>query len=94
VGIPTSVSLFSTRGSTARLNPESVATVYATRAERKLVVLCSDTVLDVVPIDRRVLLESMMLKEFRHYCCDGHARVPWASAEDGEILLNVEWKGF
>ena len=27
--------------------------VAATRAERKLVVLCSDTVLDVVPTDRR-----------------------------------------
>ncbi len=68
--------------------------VVATRAERKLVVFCSDTVLDVVPTDRRVLLKSMMLKEFRHYCCDGHARVPWASAEDGEILLSVQWKGF
>jgi uncharacterized protein YdcH (DUF465 family) len=68
--------------------------VAATRAERKLVVFCSDTVLDVVPTDRGVLLESMMLKEFRHYCCDGYARVPWASAEDGEILLSVQWKGF
>jgi superfamily I DNA and/or RNA helicase len=68
--------------------------VAATRAERKLVVFCSDTVLDVVPTDRSVLLESMMLKEFRHYCCDGYARVPWASAEDGEILLSVQWKGF
>lgn len=68
--------------------------VAATRAERKLVVFCSDTVLDLVPTDRIVLLESMMLKEFRHYCCDGHARVPWASAGDGEILLSVQWKSF
>lgn len=68
--------------------------VAATRAERKLVVFCSDTVLDVVPTDRRVLLESMMLKEFRHYCSDGHTRVPWPSAADGEILLNIQWKGF
>ncbi|MBV9928107.1 MAG: AAA family ATPase [Acidobacteria bacterium] len=68
--------------------------VAATRAERKLVVFCSDTVLDLVPTDRRVLLESMMLKEFRHYCSDGKTLVPWASAEDGEILLNVQWKGF
>ena len=49
--------------------------VAATRAERKLVVFCSDTVLDLVPTDRKVLMESMMLKEFRHYCSDGHARV-------------------
>jgi hypothetical protein len=68
--------------------------VAATRAERKLVVFCSDTVLDVVPTDRRVLLESMMLKEFRHYCSDGHTRVLWPSAEDGEILMDVQWRGF
>jgi AAA domain/PD-(D/E)XK nuclease superfamily len=68
--------------------------VAATRAERKLVVLCSDTVLDVVPTDRIVLLGSMMLKEFRHYCSDGHARVPWISAGEEEVLLNVQWKGF
>jgi hypothetical protein len=68
--------------------------VAVTRAERKLVVFCSNTVLDLVPTDRIVLLESMMLKEFRHYCSDGHVRVPWASAEDGEILLSVQWKGF
>lgn len=68
--------------------------VAATRAERKLLVLCSDTVLDLVPTDHRVLLESMMLKEFRHYCCDGYARVPWSSTEDGEIPLDIQWKGF
>ena len=68
--------------------------VAATRAERKLVVFCSDTVLDLVPTDRIVLLESMMLKEFHHYCSDGHIRALWISAEDGEILLNIQWKGF
>jgi hypothetical protein len=68
--------------------------VAATRAERKLVVFCSDTVLDIVPTDRRVLLESMMLKEFRHYCSDGSALVPWTSAEHGEVLLNIQWKSF
>jgi hypothetical protein len=68
--------------------------VAATRAERKLVVFCSDTILDLVPTDRKVLMGSMMLKEFRYYCSDGHARVPWASVGDGEILLNVQWKGF
>lgn len=68
--------------------------VAATRAERKLVVFCSDTVLDVVPTDRRVLLESMMLKEFRYYCSDGRVRVPWVSAWEEEVLLSVQWKGF
>jgi superfamily I DNA and/or RNA helicase len=68
--------------------------VAATRAERKLVVFCSDTVLDLVPTDRRVLLESMMLKEFRHYCSEGHRRISWTSAEEGEISLSVQWKGF
>jgi hypothetical protein len=67
--------------------------VAATRAERKLVVVCSDTVLDIVPTDRRILLESMMLKEFRYYCSDGHVQVPWASSE-GEVILNIQWKGF
>jgi hypothetical protein len=67
--------------------------VAATRAERKLIVVCSDTVLDVVPTDRRILLESMMLKEFRYYCSDGHVRIPWESGE-GEVILNVQWKGF
>jgi hypothetical protein len=68
--------------------------VAATRAERKLVVLCSTAVLDAVPADRRTLLDAMMLKEFRRYCADGHARVPFVSAEGDEVLLNVQWKGF
>ena len=68
--------------------------VAATRAERKLVVVCSSTVLDAVPTDRRTLLEAMMLKEFRHYCADGHARAAWASSEGDEVVLNIQWKGF
>lgn len=67
--------------------------VAATRAERKLIVFCSDTILDIVPTDRRVLLESMMLREFRYYCTDGHLRIPWTTSE-GEVLLNIQWKGF
>lgn len=68
--------------------------VAATRGRHKLVVLCSDVVLDVVPDDRLVLLESMMLKDFRHYCSDGHVKMPWTSRECGEIVLNIQWKGF
>jgi hypothetical protein len=68
--------------------------VAATRAERKLVVLCSSAVLDAVPTDRRTLLDAMMLKEFRSYCADGLARVSWASAEGDEVALNIQWKGF
>lgn len=68
--------------------------VAATRAERKLIVLCSDTVLDAVPTDRRTLLEAMMLKEFRHYCSDGHLQRAWTASEGGGVTLNVQWKGF
>ncbi len=68
--------------------------VAATRAERKLIVLCSDTVLDAVPTDRRTLLEAMMLKEFRHYCSDGHLQRPWITSEGDQVMLNIQWKGF
>lgn len=68
--------------------------VAATRAERKLIVLCSDTVLDAVPTDRRALLEAMMLKEFRQYCGDGHLRRLWTSPEGDKVTLNIQWKGF
>jgi len=68
--------------------------VAATRARHKLVVFCSDVVLDVVPDDRLVLLESMMLKEFRRYCSDGVQQIVWRSREFGEIVLNIQWKGF
>lgn len=68
--------------------------VAATRAERKLVVVCSTAVLDAVPTDRRTLLDAMMLKEFRRYCADGRAELDWTSAEGDEVRLNVQWKGF
>ncbi len=68
--------------------------VAATRAEKKLIVLCSDTVLDAVPTDRRTLLEAMMLKEFRRYCSDGHLQRPWTTSEGDEVTLNIQWKGF
>ncbi|MDT4952796.1 MAG: replication ATP-dependent helicase/nuclease Dna2 [Acidobacteriota bacterium] len=68
--------------------------VAATRAERKLIVICSDTVLDAVPTDRRTLLEAMMLKEFRNYCSDGHVERTWMPSEGSEVTLNIQWKGF
>jgi hypothetical protein len=68
--------------------------VAATRAERKLIVLCAGTVLDAVPTDRRTLLEAMMLKEFRHYCSDGHLQRAWTASEGSEVMLNIQWKGF
>jgi hypothetical protein len=68
--------------------------VAATRARHKLILLCSDTVLDVVPDDREILLESMMLKEFRTYCSDGSMQLPWNTEEFGEVTLNIRWKGF
>ncbi|HEX8337424.1 MAG TPA: ATP-binding protein, partial [Pyrinomonadaceae bacterium] len=68
--------------------------VAATRAERKLVVVCSTAVLDAVPTDRRTLLDAMMLKEFRQYCADGSAVLDWTAAGGDGVRLNVQWKGF
>lgn len=72
--------------------------VAATRAERKLVVLCSDPVLDAVPSDRAVLMEAVMLKEFRDYCDDGSLTLPWSFGGDGDagqaVDLHLHWKGF
>jgi hypothetical protein len=68
--------------------------VAATRARQKLIVFCSDPVLDVVPTDRMVLLDAMMLKEFRRYCSDGMQTIHWESSEYGAIELHVQWKGF
>lgn len=68
--------------------------VAATRARHKLVVFASSTVLDVVPSDQKILLDSMMLKEFRSYCCDGKAVFPYESPDFGEVQINVQWKGF
>ena len=72
--------------------------VAATRAQRKLIVLCSDPVLDAVPSDRQTLLEATMLKEFRDYCDDGTAVRPW-TYDDGRgekvsVDLHLHWKGF
>lgn len=68
--------------------------VSVTRAQKKAVVFCSEQVLNVVPADRRTLLDSMMLKEFRRYCCDGHVVLPWHSQEAGDIELHIQWKSF
>lgn len=68
--------------------------VAVTRAQKKVIVFCSEQVLNVVPSDRRTLLDSMMLKEFRRYCSDGRVRLPWLSREAGEIELNIQWKAF
>ncbi len=68
--------------------------VAATRARQKLIVFCSDAVLDVVPTDRQILLDALMLKEFRRYCDDGQQRLTWPSAEYGDVVLNIQWKGF
>lgn len=68
--------------------------VAITRAQRKVVVFCSEQVLSLVPPDRRVLFDAMMLKEFRRYCGDGHIVVPWRSQEAGEVELHVQWKAF
>ncbi len=68
--------------------------VAVTRAQKKVVVFCSEQVLNVVPSDRRTLLDSMMLKEFRRYCSDGRVRLPWLSQEAGEVELNIQWKAF
>jgi hypothetical protein len=68
--------------------------VAVTRARKKVVVLCSSTTLDAVPMDRKVLLESMMLKEFRNYCFDGHVELPWICDGIGELRLHIQWRGF
>jgi hypothetical protein len=68
--------------------------VAATRARHKLVVLCSDLLLDIVPTDRDVLLESMMLKEYRSYCCEGNRGGEWIAADGERIGMQVQWMGF
>jgi hypothetical protein len=68
--------------------------VATTRPRRKLIVFCSDAVLDVVPSDRRILLDSMMLKEFRSYCRDGLVQLPLPSPQYGAVTLNIQWRGF
>jgi superfamily I DNA and/or RNA helicase len=68
--------------------------VAVTRARHKAIVFCSDAVLETTPTDPNVLLDAMMLKEFRQYCNDGHAQLSWNSSEFGEVNLNIHWKGF
>jgi superfamily I DNA and/or RNA helicase len=68
--------------------------VATTRPRRKLIVFCSDAVLNVVPQDRDTLLESMMLKGFRGYCDSGSRRFLWPTTEFGPVELTVHWKEF
>jgi hypothetical protein len=63
--------------------------VAATRARHKLIVLCAAPVLGVVPTDRVVLLDAMMLKEFRAYCTSGSTTLTI-----GELELQIAWRGF
>lgn len=67
--------------------------VATTRPRRKLIVFCSDAVLDVVPQDREVLLEAMRLKQFRVYCDGGRRTFIWPTAEYGDVQLVVQWRG-
>jgi superfamily I DNA and/or RNA helicase len=68
--------------------------VAATRARHKLIVLCADTVLDLVPSDQRVLLDAMLLKEFRRYCDSGRRSMVWTTPDGQRVLFQVQWKGF
>jgi AAA domain len=68
--------------------------VAATRARHKLIVLCADTVLDVVPTDQQVLLDAMMLKEFRRYCDSGLCDIPWTTTNGETVTFHVQWKEF
>lgn len=68
--------------------------VATTRPRRKLIVLCSNAVLDVVPQDRKILLESMVLKEFRTYCHNGPRVFDWTPAAFDPLSLAVQWRGF
>ncbi len=68
--------------------------VATTRPRRKLIVLCADAVLDVVPQDRNILLEAMMLKEFRGFCDEGPRAFSWDTDEYGAVTLSVQWKAF
>jgi len=68
--------------------------VAATRARHKLIVLCADTVLDLVPPDHDVLLDAMMLKEFRRYCDSGRRELAWAAGDGTAVTFQVQWKEF
>jgi len=68
--------------------------VAATRARHKLIVLCADTVLDLVPTDQQVLYDAMMLKEFRYYCDQGPRAMTWTTTSGESITFQVQWKEF
>ena len=72
--------------------------VASTRAQRKLVVLCSDPVLDAVPADRQALEEAAMLKAYRDYCKHGHATRRWSypsgQGEPTPVDLHIHWRSF
>jgi hypothetical protein len=44
--------------------------------------------------EQRYRLTASNVAEYFRHRCDGHARLPLKSAEDGDILLSVQWKGF
>ncbi len=68
--------------------------VAATRARHKLIVFCADTVLDLIPRDQQVLLDAMMLKEFRNYCDSGQREMHWTTQTGEEVPFVVQWKAF
>jgi hypothetical protein len=68
--------------------------VAATRARHKLIVICADSVLEVVPADQQVLLDAMMLKEFRRYCDGGPRAFAWATSQGEGVTLQVQWRAF
>lgn len=68
--------------------------VAATRARHKLIVLCADTLLDLVPADQQVLYDAMMLKEFRRYCDSGQRDLTWIAADGQAVTFQVQWKEF
>lgn len=68
--------------------------VAATRARHKLIVLCADTVLDLVPADQEILYDAMMLKEFRRYCDSGQREMVWMTGDGQTVTFQVQWKEF
>lgn len=68
--------------------------VAITRARRKVIVLVSDAVVQVVPTDRQVLLDAMMLKAFDTFCTDGTRLFDWEAPGEEAVTLRVSWKGF
>lgn len=61
--------------------------VSLTRGRSKVILVCSETVLDLVPSDRDLAEESMLLKSFRQYCSDGSMAFDW----DG-VAMTATWK--